>query len=231
MKNLQLFKGTLVKRYKRFLVDIVLENNETIVAHCPNSGSMMGLLNTGNTVYVSLSNNPANKLLYKLELIEDHNGILVGINTMLTNKLVYEALLSKKIPELAHFTAIKPEYKYLNSRFDFFLTNQNDEKCFLEVKNVTLTRTAKLAEFPDAQTERGAKHLKDLAKIATEGIMAVNLYVVQRGDIEYFSIAKDLDPLYHDCFIIAKESGVLFLCYLANVSLTEVVLQHKVAII
>jgi len=153
----RLSQGALVKRYKRFIVDIKYKN-ETITCHCPNSGSMMGLLNKGNKVWFSKSDNPNRKLKYTLEMIEVEKK-MVGINTLLTNKIVLEALIHKKINNLIKFNNIKSEEKFSDhTRFDFFLSNKK-EKCFLEVKNVTLLREKKTAEFPDAVTSRGTKHL------------------------------------------------------------------------
>ena len=156
----KLLQGTLIKRYKRFFVDIEYQN-KTITAHCPNSGSMMGLLNKGNCVWFSESNNPKRKLKYTLEII-DVNEKLIGVNTHSTNKIILEALNYKKINNLTKFNHIKAEARFSdNTRFDFLLRN-NKEKCFLEVKNVTLVRRKKMAEFPDAITSRGTKHLNEL---------------------------------------------------------------------
>ena len=155
----KLLQGTLIKRYKRFFADIKY-NNKTITAHCPNSGSMMGLINKGNKVWFSKSTNPKRKLKYTLEIVKVNNS-LVGINTLLTNKIVFESLNQKKIKDLIQFNNIKSEVKFSdNTRFDFLISN-NRKKCFLEIKNVTLLRKNKIAEFPDAITSRGAKHLKN----------------------------------------------------------------------
>ena len=157
--NKKLLQGTLIKRYKRFFADIKYKN-KIITAHCPNSGSMMGLLDKGNKVWFSISNNPKRKLKYTLEIIEVKNE-KVGINTLLANKIVFEALSSKKIKSLNKFSDIKPEAKFSdNTRFDFLISN-NKKKCYLEVKNVTLVRQKEIAEFPDAITTRGKKHLKE----------------------------------------------------------------------
>ena len=154
----KLLQGTLIKRYKRFFVDINYQN-KTITAHCPNSGSMMGLLNKGNSVWFSEASNPERKLKYTLEIVNVDKK-LVGINTQLTNKIVLEALNQKRIKNLAKFDHIKTEVKFSDkTRFDFLISN-NKEKCFLEVKNVTLVRSNKIAEFPDSITSRGTKHLK-----------------------------------------------------------------------
>ena len=156
----RLLQGTFIKRYKRFFVDINFRD-KIITAHCPNTGSMMGLLNKGNKTWFSESNNPKRKLKYSLEIIRAGKS-LVGINTLLTNKLIFEALKLKKIKSLIKFDNIKTEVKFSNNtRFDFLISNSK-EKCLLEVKNVTLLRNKKIAEFPDAITLRGTKHLSEL---------------------------------------------------------------------
>ena len=168
--NKKLLQGTLIKRYKRFFADIKYKN-KVIIAHCPNPGSMMGLLNKGNNVWFSESDNPKRKLKYTLEIVEV-NKELIGINTLKTNKLVLEALYEKKIKKLIKYNSIKTEVKFSNNtRFDFLISN-NKEKCFLEVKNVTLVRKKNIAEFPDSITSRGTKHLKQLIKAKKKGLKA-----------------------------------------------------------
>ena len=169
-----LLQGTLIKRYKRFFVDVKYQN-KTITAHCPNSGSMMGLLNKGNKVWFSQSDDPKRKLKYTLQIIEI-NKKMVGINTHLTNKIILKSLEEKKIKLLTKFNNIKSEVKFsTNTRFDFLLSN-NKEKCFLEVKNVTLMREKGIAEFPDAVTSRGTKHLNELMNAKKKRIS--KLYIV-----------------------------------------------------
>lgn len=225
-----LLAGTLIKRYKRFLADIKLDTQEIITAHCPNSGSLTGLANEGVKVYVSKNMNPKNKLAYKLELIETSKQALVDINTSRTNHLVKEALTLKQIPELAQYNTIKPETKFLNSRLDFQLSNTK-RSCVVEVKSVTLQRNPLIAEFPDAITTRGIKHLQDLITIKQSGIHAVNLYIIQRNDEhKFFRIAKDIDKNYFNTFMQAKECGVELLCYTCDVSTTKITIKHKVQI-
>ena len=172
----RLLQGTLIKRYKRFFVDIKYQN-KTITAHCPNSGSMMGLLKLGNLVWFSTSDDPKRKLKYTLQMIEV-NKKLVGINTLLTNKIVFEALRNKKIKSLIKFNNIKPEVKFNDkTRFDFLISNDR-KKCFLEVKNVTLLRKNNIAEFPDAITSRGTKHLKELEVAKKKGYESYILYLI-----------------------------------------------------
>ena len=224
--NKKLLQGTLIKRYKRFFADIKYKN-ETITAHCPNSGSMMGLIDKGNKIWFSASNNPERKLKYTLEIIEVKNE-KVGINTFLTNKIVFEALSNKKITSLIKFKNIKREVKFSDkTRFDFLLTNDK-EKCFLEVKNVTLLRKKKIAEFPDAITSRGTKHLNELCKAKKEGYQSYILYLIQRDDCDSFKIAEDIDEKYKDAFNKAIKSGVKILCYDCKLSNEEIKLNNQI---
>lgn len=225
----QLYEGVLIKRYKRFLVDVKLQNNSVVVAHCPNSGSMMGLNKENYKVFVSKQTNPQAKLKYKLELVESPlYKSLVGINTSLTNKIVHEAMLEKQIDSLKNYTYIKPESKFQNSRFDFFLKDNNSNECYIEVKNVTLLRNNNIAEFPDAKTIRGTKHLQDLTEAKKIGKRAINIYVIQINDIKKFCIAKDIDPQYYEYYIKAKENGVEFLCYNCIVTQNNIKLNQRV---
>ncbi len=212
----RLLQGSLVKRYKRFFVDIKYKN-KIITGHCPNSGSMMGLLNMGNKIWFSESDNLNRKLKYTLEIIEVEKK-MVGINTLLTNKIVLEALNCKKINSLIKFNDIKTEVKFSNNtRFDFLLLN-NKEKCFLEVKNVTLVRGKKIAEFPDAITSRGTKHLNELCNAKKKGYQSYILYLIQREDCDSFKIAKDIDKKYKIAFDKALKSGVKILFYYCKFS-------------
>ena len=224
--NKKLLQGTLIKRYKRFFADIKYKN-KIITAHCPNSGSMMGLLDKGNKVWFSISNNPKRKLKYTLEIIEVKNE-KVGINTLLTNKIVFEALSNKKIDTLIKFKNIKPEAKFSDkTRFDFLLSNDK-EKCFLEVKNVTLLREGKIAEFPDAITSRGTKHLNELCEAKRNGYQSYILYLVQREDCDSFKIAKDIDEDYKIAFVKAIKNGVKILCYDCKLSNEEIKLNNQI---
>ena len=224
--NKKLLQGPLIKRYKSFFADIKYKNN-TVIAHCPNSGSMLGLIDKGNKVWFSTSNNPNRKLKYTLEIIEVRNE-KVGINTFLSNKIVFEALNNKKITSLIKFKNIKREVKFSdNTRFDFFLSNDK-EKCFLEVKNVTLLREKKIAEFPDAITSRGTKHLNELCKAKKEGYQSYILYLIQRDDCDSFKIAEDIDKKYKDAFNKAVKSGVKILCYDCKLSNEEIKLNNQI---
>ena len=222
----RLLQGSLIKRYKRFFVEIKYKN-EILTCHCPNSGSMLGLLKKNNKVWFSKSNNPDRKLKYTLEIVEIENQ-MVGVNTFLTNKIILEALKSKKISNLILFNNIKPESKFSkDTRFDFFLSN-NKEKCFLEVKNVTLSRTKKIAEFPDAITSRGTKHLEKLIEARKLGYKSYILYLIQREDCNFFKIAGDIDNEYKIAFEKAIKNGVKILCYDCKLSNEEIKLNRKI---
>ena len=224
--NKKLLQGTLIKRYKRFFVDIKYKN-KTITAHCPNSGSMMGLLNKGNNVWFSESDNPKRKLKYTLQIVVVNN-IPVGINTHLSNKIVLESLINKKIKNLIRFTNIKSEAKFSdNTRFDFLISN-NKEKCFLEVKNVTLLRQDNIAEFPDAITSRGTKHLKELIKAKRKGYESYMLYLIQRDDCNFFKIANDIDEEYKNTFDKALNNGVKMLCYDCKLNNEEIIINNQI---
>ena len=225
----KLLQGTLIKRYKRFFVDIKYKN-KIITGHCPNSGSMLGLLNIGNKVWFSKSENPNRKLKYTLEIIEIEKK-LVGINTLLTNKIVFEALNQKKIKSLIKFKNIKNEVKFSETtRFDFLISNDR-EKCFLEVKNVTLVRKDKVAEFPDSITSRGTKHLNELINAKKKGFQSYILYLVQREDCRSFKIAEDLDEEYKVTFIRALKAGVKILCYDCKLNNEEIKLNNQMKLI
>jgi sugar fermentation stimulation protein A len=222
----RLLQGTLVKRYKRFFVDINY-NNKVITGHCPNTGSMMGLLNKGSKVWFSKSDDPKRKLKYTLQIIEI-NKKKIGINTLLTNKIVYEALNEKKIKKLSKFNNIKSEVKFSeNTRFDFLLTNEK-EKCFLEVKNVTLLRKKNIAEFPDAITSRGTKHLNDLIKAKKNGYHAYMLYLIQIEGCDSFKIANDIDQEYKIVFDKALKNRVKILCYDCKLNNEEIILNKQI---
>ena len=225
----RLLEGTLIKRYKRFFVDIKYKN-KIITAHCPNTGSMMGLLNKGNKTWFSETNNPKRKLKYSLEIIKVGKN-LVGINTLLTNKLVFEALNLKKIKSLIKFDNIKTEVKFSNNtRFDFLISNSK-EKCLLEVKNVTLLRNNSIAEFPDAITLRGTKHLNELINAKKKGFQSCILYLIQRQDCKGFKIAEDIDINYKIAFDKAIKAGVKILCYDCKINDEEVKLNNQIELI
>jgi sugar fermentation stimulation protein A len=209
-----LLRGKLIKRYKRFLTDVELDTGELVTATCPNTGSMMGLLDPGNPVWLSISDNPARKYAHTWEMVEALNAAgqpaRVGLNTGLPNKLVEEAIVSGKVPLLSGYDTLKREQKYgKNSRIDILLSDGADGRlAYVEVKNVTLSREGGIAEFPDAVTERGAKHLMELADMVREGHRAVMVYLAQRSDAARFRLAHDIDPAYMDAWKAARDAGV-----------------------
>ena len=224
----KLIKGKLIKRYKRFFVDVKL-NKEIITAHCPNTGSMMGLLNENNDVYVSKSNNPKRKLKYGLELIKAKNN-LVGINTHKANKIVNHALENNLITELKDIDLITPEVFFnKETRFDF-LIQRNKKKCFIEVKNVTLFRDKQTAEFPDAVTSRGSKHLLTLIDAIKKGYKTYLIFLIQIENMKYFKIAKDIDSNYYKNYLVAKKAGVNFLAYGCKINANEIYINKRIKI-
>jgi sugar fermentation stimulation protein A len=222
----KLLQGTLIKRYKRFLADIKF-NNKTIAAHCPNSGSMMGLLDQNNKVWFSKSTNPKRKLKYTLEIIQVKKK-LIGVNTLLANKIVLEALKLKRINIFTNYNDIKSEVKFSdNTRFDFLISNKKN-KSFLEVKNVTLFREKNIAEFPDSVTSRGTKHLNELINATKKGYQSFILYLIQREGCDSFKIAEDIDCNYKVAFDKALKNGVKFLCYDCKLTNEEIKLNNQI---
>ena len=224
-----LIKGKLIKRYKRFFADVKL--NKTIVtAHCPNTGSMKGLLDEGNDVYLFKHDDPKRKLKYGLEIIKAKKN-LVGVNTHMANKIVNHALSNNLINELKDNDTIKPEVFFnKETRFDF-LIEKNKQKSFVEVKNVTLFRNKKTAEFPDAVTSRGSKHLLTLIDAIKKGYNAYLIFLVQIQNMDNFKIAGDIDSEYYKNYLIAKKAGVNFLAYRCNISSKEIFIEKKIKII
>jgi len=204
-----LVSGRLVKRYKRFLADVLLDGDgSAVTAHCANPGSMLGLRDPGARVWLSASDNPKRKLKYSWEVIEA-DGALVGINTAHPNALVEEALAAGRIEALKGHAALRREVRYgKNSRIDILLEGASGEKTYVEVKNVHLMRRPGLAEFPDSVTARGAKHLVELADMVAEGHRAAMVFLVQRPDCDRLNLAADIDPAYADAFVRAREAGV-----------------------
>jgi sugar fermentation stimulation protein A len=207
-----LIPATLIRRYKRFLADVALPSGETVTAHCANPGSMIGLLTPGARVWLSKSANPRRKLGYSWELVEADLGSgaeLVGINTSNPNALVAEAIAAGLVPELVGYRSVRREVRYgTNSRIDFLLEEPSRPPCYLEIKNVHLMRRRGLAEFPDAVTARGAKHLMELAATAAAGARSIMLFLVQIGSAERFALARDIDPAYGSAFDRARRQGM-----------------------
>ncbi len=224
----KLISGLLIKRYKRFFVDIKI-NKQIITAHCPNTGSMYGLLKQGNKVWISKSSNPNRKLKFTLEIIKDKNS-KVGVNTHSANKIVYHALKNNLIKEFKNILEINPEIKFgKNSRFDFFVITKK-EKVFIEVKNVTLSRQEKIAEFPDAITTRGLKHIKELVKASKKNYKIFILFLIQRDDCTSFKIAKDIDIDYANALNKAVKKKLNILCYDCKFSSKGIKLNNKIKV-
>ncbi|HKL33656.1 MAG TPA: DNA/RNA nuclease SfsA [Tangfeifania sp.] len=211
----QLVHGTLIKRYKRFLADVKLDDGTEVVAHCTNSGSMKSCLENGAEVYLSPVDDLKRKTKFTWEMIKI-NGDWVGINTGNPNKLAFEAISAGKIPGLEGYTTVKREVKFGDSRFDVFAENEH-EKCFIEVKNVTL-KEGNYALFPDAITIRGQKHLKTLMEVKKQGMRAVMLYIIQRSDVEFFAPAREIDAAYSETLKKALDVGVEVIPVMAKVT-------------
>ena len=224
-----LVKGKLIKRYKRFFTDIKL-GKEIVTAHCPNTGSMKGLLDEGNEVYLLPNNNPKRKLKFGLEIIKSRKN-LVGVNTHMANKIVNHAIENNLIKELKNNDKIKPEVFFnKETRFDFLLEKKN-KKSFVEVKNVTLFRDKETAEFPDAITSRGSKHLLTLIDAINKGYSGYLIFLVQIQNMKYFKIAKDIDEEYYHAYLKAKRAGVNFLAYRCDISSKKIIIDKKLKIL
>lgn len=229
-----LVRGRLIKRYKRFLADVKLDDGTMITCTCPNTGSMLGLTEPGSIVWLSESDSPTRKYRHTWEMIENDAGAgqtLVCINTHLPNKLVTEAIEAGKISPLKGYQSLKREQKYgANSRIDILLDDDDRGRAYVEIKNVHLMREAGLAEFPDSVTERGAKHLAELSEMVRGGHRAVMLYLVQRADANSFNLASDIDPNYAAAFKLAKAAGVEALAYRCQLSPEEIVIDRKIPV-
>ena len=224
----KLITGLFIKRYKRFFVDIKV-GNKIVTAHCPNTGSMLGLLKKDNKVWLTKSDNPKRKLKYTLQIIEDRSS-KVGINTHITNKIALEALNNSIIKNFRNLETIKTEVNFgSNTRFDFLII-EGKKKSFIEVKNVTLSRKKGVAEFPDAVTSRGFKHIEELLKASQKGYEIYLLYVIQRDDCNKFELAKDIDPKYCELLIKAVKKNLNILCYDCKFSSKGIKLNRKIQI-
>jgi sugar fermentation stimulation protein A len=230
-----LVPATLIRRYKRFLADVVLDSGETLTVHVANPGAMIGLSTPGARIFVSKSDNARRKLSYSWELVEADLGSgpeLVGVNTAYPNALVLEAITAKRIPELDGYSAVRREVRYgHNCRIDFLLEDGHRPPCYLEVKNVHLMRQSRLAEFPDAVTARGAKHLGELIGAAARGARAVMLFVIQIGSAERFTVARDIDPRYAQALDRARQSGVEALAWRCQVSAEAISVTRPVPLV
>jgi len=226
-----LVPGRLIRRYKRFLADVLLDTGETVVTHVANPGAMLGLAEPGMRVWLSRSDSRTRTLPWSLELVEA-DGTIVGIHTGHPNRLVAEAITAGAIPELAGYATVRREVAYgTNSRVDFLLSAPDRPDAYVEVKNVHLSRRKGRAEFPDSVTARGAKHLAELAKVAERGERAVMLYLVQRGDAEAMSLARDIDPAYAKAFDRALASGVEAIAYACRVTKVEIEVERTLPVL
>lgn len=230
-----LISAVLVRRYKRFLADVVLPGGETVTAHVANPGSMIGIAAPGSRVWLSRSGNPNRKLAHSWELIEVDLGAgleLVGVNTAHPNPLIGAALAAGAIPELAGYASIRREVKYgKSSRVDFLLEDSKRPPCYVEIKNVHLMRKPGLAEFPDARTERGARHLEELGNMVEAGCRAVMLYLIQIGSASRFALARDIDPKYGAAFDRARSRGVEATAWRCSLSCDLIALDRSVPIL
>ena len=226
-----LVPARLIRRYKRFLSDMRLDDGAEVVAHCPNPGSMLGMRDAGLKCWLEPNDDPKKKLKYGWRLVEFPSGHMVGIDTGAANRIVAEALQTQQIAELAEYETIKAEVKYGQaSRIDFLLSQPGHPNAFVEVKSVTLSRTNGLAEFPDSVTARGAKHLTEMARMVAQGHRAVMLYLIQRTDCTQFTLASDIDPKYGETFEMARSAGVEVICYNCTMSPSSVTLNRSISV-
>jgi len=229
-----LVRGTLIKRYKRFLTDVTLDSGEVITASCPNTGSMMGLKDPGNRVWLSTSDNPKRKYKHTWEMVEvamDGGRTMVGLNTGRPNAIVSEAIRDGRIAELTGYAGLRNEVKYgVNSRIDILLEDDSRPPCYVEVKNVTLLRQKGIAEFPDGVTARGAKHLREMSEMVRQGHRATMFYLAQRADAEQLTFASDIDPAYLEAYKQATSAGVEAIAYACTLSEDGIVLDRAIPI-
>ena len=229
-----LLRGTLIQRYKRFLADVRMEDGSVVVATCPNTGSMMGLCEPGQTVWLSTSDSPTRKYKHTWELVEHDLGKgpkLVGVNTGHPNKIVAEAIVAGQIEGLGGYGLLERERKYgKNSRIDILLSDPVRGRAYVEIKNVHMSRHAGLAEFPDSVTERGAKHLVELSDMVAEGHRAVMVYLIQRNDVTSLSLARDVDPRYAAAFDLAAIAGVEMLAMRCKLSISAITVEKAIPI-
>ena len=226
-----LIPARLIRRYKRFLADCILEDGREITAHCANPGSMMGLADKGMKVWLEPNDDPKRKLNFGWRLIEHENGHFTGVDTSVPNRALRETLEQQRIPELAAYETVRPEVKYgEKSRIDFLLTQDRLPDCYVEVKSVTLSRTVGQAEFPDSVTKRGAKHLLELSNMVAQGHRAVMLYLVQRTDCTSFTLASDIDQVYHAAYLAARDAGVETLCIGTKITAQEILIEAPITI-
>ncbi|KHS82519.1 DNA/RNA nuclease SfsA [Pectobacterium carotovorum] len=222
----------LIKRYKRFLADVVTPEGETLTLHCANTGAMTGCATPGDTVWYSTSDNPKRKYAQSWELTETQQNHWICVNTLRANTLLYEALLENRIEELAGYPDVKTEVKYgtENSRVDLLLQAPDRIDCYIEVKSVTLLQH-ECGYFPDAVTLRGQKHLRELQQMVANGKRAVLFFAVLHSGIQQVSPARHVDPRYAELFTEAQRAGVEILCYGSTLCPDGITLTHKLPLL
>lgn len=226
-----LLRGTLIKRYKRFMADVMLDSGDTVTAHCANTGAMLGVQDPESEVWLSPARNPNRKLKFTWEMIRIGDG-LVGINTAHPNKIVAEAIEAGNIPELSGYEDLRREVKYgSNSRIDIMLSADGKPDCYVEIKNVHLMRDAGVAEFPDSVSTRAAKHQGELANMVEQGARAVTVYLCQREDCDSFRLADDIDPDYAVASKDARQRGVEAICYACALTPESITVSRRLQII
>lgn len=223
-------QATLIKRYKRFLADVVFPDGTISTVHCPNTGAMTGCKDEHSKIYLSLSANVKRKYAYTWEYATDQTGNKICVNTNMANKVIKDALHNSKIKELSHYSRVKPEHKVNASRIDFLLQSPQHPDCYVEVKSATLAE-GDCAMFPDTVTERGKKHCYELAQLSQQGYKAILLFCVMRESITQFKIAHQIDPDYAKAVKFAMEQGVDVICYGCDLNLTEIEISHPIPII
>jgi len=223
----KLVRGILIQRYKRFLADVELEDGTVVVAHCTNSGSMKTCIEEGAPVYLSPAKDPKRKTKYTWEMIYINNA-WIGVNTLVPNKLAFDAIVENQIPKLVGYTTVKREVKFGDSRFDIYCENDS-KKCFVEVKNVTM-KVGDGALFPDAVTTRGRKHLETLIEVKKQGMRAVMLYMIQRMDVDYFGTANHIDPEYGRSLKNAIDKGVEIIAVQVEVDPNEIKILRELPV-
>ena len=214
-----LVPARLIRRYKRFLADCRLEDGREVTAHCANPGSMMGLAEPGEKIWLEPNDDPKKKLKFGWRLVDHENGHFTGVDTSVPNRALKVALIEGQIAELKDYSTVRPEVKYgQKSRIDFLLSGDGLPEAYVEVKSVTLSQKPGLAKFPDSVTARGAKHLAELAQVVQEGHRAVLFYLVQRTDFDRVVVASDIDPTYAAAFQTARAAGVEVIAYDTRIS-------------
>ncbi len=226
-----LISGTLIRRYKRFLADVTLATGELITAACPNTGAMLGLNEPGSTVWLSRSASLTRKYPHTWELIEIPGLGLIGVNTNSPNRITAEAISAGLLPGLAGYSSLRPEVKYgRNSRIDMLLEGEGMKPCYVEVKNAHLFRQPGMVEFPDCVTERGRKHLVELAGMVRAGARAAMVYLIQARFPDRFALAADLDRTYFEAFHQARKAGVEAFALCCKVTTSEIIAERAIPV-